>query len=227
MKKSVIVLSLGGSMIIPDDVNTKFLKNFKKVILKNSNKYKFIIVCGGGSLARKYIAALEGRSQKVQSSAGIAATRANAKFMSVFFEQDPDQPVPLTLKKLERLSKKHNLVFCGALGFKPKQTTDSTACEIAAKFKTIFINITNVDGLYSKNPKKFKDVKFIPKISWGEFYKTVNRIKYKPGQHLPLDQTSAKIIRDNKIISYIIGTNPRQLDNLLNNRKFVGSVIAN
>ena len=49
MKKSIVVLSLGGSLIIPDDVNVKFLKQFKRVILRNRKKYKFVIVCGGGS----------------------------------------------------------------------------------------------------------------------------------------------------------------------------------
>ena len=56
--KKVIVLSLGGSLIIPDSINTTYLKTFKKVLLKNKSKYKFIVVCGGGSLARKYISSL-------------------------------------------------------------------------------------------------------------------------------------------------------------------------
>jgi uridylate kinase len=59
MKKKVIVLSLGGSLIIPEKINVKYLKDFKKTILKNKNNYKFIIVCGGGSIARKYISALK------------------------------------------------------------------------------------------------------------------------------------------------------------------------
>ncbi|MFH1889690.1 MAG: UMP kinase, partial [Nanoarchaeota archaeon] len=58
MKKQVIVLSLGGSLIIPDNVDIGFLLKFKKIILRNTKKYKFVVVCGGGSIARKYIAAL-------------------------------------------------------------------------------------------------------------------------------------------------------------------------
>mgnify|MGYP001613518743 FL=1 len=68
MTKKVVVLSLGGSLIIPNDIDTNYLKNFKKVILKNKNEYKFIIVCGGGSIARKYIGAIRdsGGSEKLQ-----------------------------------------------------------------------------------------------------------------------------------------------------------------
>jgi len=48
-----MVLSLGGSLIIPDNININYLKKFKKTILKNTKRYKFIIVCGGGNIARK------------------------------------------------------------------------------------------------------------------------------------------------------------------------------
>ena len=90
MKKSVIVLSLGGSLIIPESVNVKYLEKFKKIILRNSKKFKFVIVCGGGNIARKYISALKKikMNSTFQSFAGISATRMNARFMSYFFHQD-------------------------------------------------------------------------------------------------------------------------------------------
>ncbi|MCK4553329.1 UMP kinase [Candidatus Pacearchaeota archaeon] len=225
MKKRVIVLSLGGSLIIPDKVNLKFLKEFKKVISKNTKKYKFIIVCGGGSIARKYISALQDKPYQTQSTAGIAATRTNAKFMSCFFSQDSFQKIPQEIKKIKKFIKKQDIVFCGALEFKPKQTTDSNAAEIAKYFKTFFINLTNVPGLYDKNPSKNKNAKFISKISWKEFDRMSKKIKFKPGQHFVLDQTSSGIILKNKIKTYILGKNPKQLDNLLNNKKFKATII--
>ena len=87
MKKKVIVLSLGGSLIIPEKIDVNYLKNFKKIILKNTNHYKFIIVCGGGSTARTYISALReaGINERLQGFSGISATRMNARFMSYFF----------------------------------------------------------------------------------------------------------------------------------------------
>ena len=86
MKKKIIVLSLGGSLIIPEKIDYVYLKNFRKVIFANKNKYKFVIVCGGGSLARKYISVLkkDNKTQEFQSFSGIAATRTNARFMSYF-----------------------------------------------------------------------------------------------------------------------------------------------
>ena len=229
MKKRVIVLSLGGSLIIPNEINIPFLKEFKRIILKNTDKHKFVIVCGGGNIARKYINALKkvGMKETFQSFAGISATRMNARFMSYFFNQNQEIGIPHKMKELKKYVKKFDVVFCGALEYKPNQTSDSTSAEIAKKFKTIFINLTDVTGLHDKNPKEYKDAKFIPKISWKNFNKLVNKIKFKPGQHFVLDQTASKIIMKNKIITYILGKDMAQLDNLLKNKKFKGTIIGN
>ena len=225
----MIVLSLGGSLIIPDGIEISFLKQFRKTILKNTSRYKFIVVCGGGNIARKYISALRniGMNETFQSFAGISATRMNARFMSYFFNQNQERGIPHKMRELRRYIKKYDIVFCGALEYKPHQTSDSTAAEIAKRFRTIFINLTNVAGLHDKNPKEHKDAKFIPKISWKDFDRMANRIKFKPGQHFVLDQSASKIIRKNKIITFILGQNMNQLDNLLKNKKFKGTIIGN
>jgi uridylate kinase len=227
MKKKVIVLSLGGSLIVPNGVNIKYLKEFKKVILKNSRKYKFVVVCGGGSVARKYISALRDSkiNEHLQSLSGISATRMNARFMNYFFKINPEHGIPHTLKVLKKYIKKHGIVFCGALEYKPNQTSDSTAAGIAKYFKTKFINLTNVKGLYDKNPAKYKEAKFIPEISWKDFNKMANKSKFQPGQHFVLDQTASGIILKNKIPTYIIGEDMKQLDNLLHNKEFKGTRI--
>ena len=225
--KKVIVLSLGGSLIIPESINTTYLKTFKKVLLKNKSKYKFIVVCGGGSLARKYISSLRNINinEKFQSYAGISATRTNARFMSYFFNQDQKRGIPDKTKEVKKYIKKYDIIFCGALEYNPNQTSDSTSAEIAKEFKCDFINLTDVKGLHDKNPKKFKNAKFIPEISWQEFYEMANKIKFKPGQHFVLDQSASQIIKKNKITTYILGEDMKQLDNLLNKKKFVGTKI--
>jgi uridylate kinase len=227
MKKQVIVLSLGGSLIIPNDVDYKFLKEFKKTLLKNTRKYKFVVVCGGGSLARKYIKALqeEGASLHLQGLAGISATRTNARFMNYFFHHDSESGIPHKIRHIKKILKKRDIVFCGALTYKTSSTSDSQAVEIAAYFNTDFINLTNVQGLYDKNPKKFKNAKFIPKISWKDFYKMASKISFKPGQHFVLDQLSANLIMKNKLKTYILGKNMKNLNSFLKGKKFKGTII--
>ena len=224
----VLVLSLGGSLIIPGEIDFKFLKEFKKVLLRNTKSHKFIVVCGGGNIARKYIYALkkEKLSEKLQSFAGISATRMNARFMTYFFNKDPGHGIPHTKKTVKKYLKKNDVVFCGALEYKPEQTSDSTAAELARIFKTDFINLTDVSGLYNKNPKEYKDAKFIPKISWKKFHELANESKYEPGQHFVLDQTAAEIIMKNKINTYILGKDLKQMENVFRKKEFKGTLIG-
>jgi uridylate kinase len=226
--KKIIVMSLGGSLIIPENVDTDYLRKFKKVIMKNIKHFKFVIVCGGGSTARKYISALEGegKSHYIQSLAGISATRMNARFMSYFFGFDPEKGIAHDMHNVKNLLKTRDIVFCGALRYAPNQTSDATAVKLCAFLKTDFINLTNVKGLYNSNPLDNKNAKFIPKATISEFNRIVLSIPNKPGMHAPVDHTAMKVIREHKIRTYILGKDTLQLDNLLNNKSFEGTTIG-
>jgi uridylate kinase len=230
MKKRVIVLSLGGSMIVPENINVQFLRKFKKLLLEKTRKYKFVVVCGGGSTARKYIGGLENeevpKKRFFQSLLGIASTRLNARFMTYFFNEDANKGIPHDMKEVKNLLRIYDVVFCGALRYAKKETSDGTSAKLANFFKTIFINITNVKGLYEKDPQKNPSAKIIPKISWKNFDKIASSIKYKPGQHFILDQSASKKIKKNKIPTYIIGRDLNQLKNILEEKDFIGTLIG-
>lgn len=228
MKKKVIVMSLGGSLMFKDNkVNVNLLKEFRKIVRKHTKTHKFIIVCGGGSVARMYISALReiGENEILQSFAGISVTRTNARFMSYFFGNDSEGGVPQSTETLKKLINQKDIVFCGALEYHPNQTSDSTAAQIASVFNAEFVNLTVVPGLHDKNPTTHKNAKFIPDINWKDFDKMASKIKFKPGQHFVLDQNASKIIMKNKIKTYILGKNLKNLDNLLSGKKFIGTTI--
>lgn len=227
--KNIIVLSLGGSLIVPDKINLEFLNKFKQVLDKNKKKYKFVVVCGGGKIARTYINSLEttnmNKKRFFQGYLGVAITRLNARFMTYFFGKDANQGIPHNMEEIKNLLKKNSFVFCGALRYTKNETSDGTAAKLAKFFDTCFINLTNVQGLYDKNPKKFKNARFIPEISHKKFYKIIKKIKYKPGQHFVLDQSAAKTIKKHNITTFILGDDIKQLDNVLNNQHFIGTII--
>ncbi len=51
----MIIISLGGSIIVPKDIDSDFIQNFKALILKQVTQgKKFIIITGGGDTARNY-----------------------------------------------------------------------------------------------------------------------------------------------------------------------------
>lgn len=229
MNKEVVVISLGGSQILNNgEVNVPYLNKFKKIIIKHKKRYNFVVVCGGGSVARTYINGLRkiGASEKLQGFAGISVTRTNARFVSYFFGTDQLDGIPHDMAELKRILKSKGLVFTGALRYKPEQTSDSTAAEIARELGGELINITNVDGLYDKNPKEYKNAKFIPEISWNDFNNIVKKMKFAPGQHFVLDQGASRIIKKEGIKTVILGDNLDNLDKLLSGKSFRGTIIS-
>lgn len=226
--KKLIVISLGGSLIIPEKMDPDFLDKFKKTLSRFYKTYKFIIVCGGGTIARDYISALkkEHESNLELSKAGIRATRMNALFMMQFFgKKEANDSLPLNMKDIKDSLAKNKVVICGALRFAKKATSDTTAAKLANYLKTEFINMTNVKGLYKTNPKTNPKAKFISKISWKNFESMALKLKHHPGQHFVLDQQAAVLIRKHKIPTYIIGKNLSNLDKILKNKKFIGTLI--
>jgi len=223
-----IVLSLGGSLIIPAEIDFGFLHKFKKTLRKNYSKCKFVVVCGGGSIARKYISSLkmEKKSARELSLAGIRATRMNALFMMQFFGKEANDYLPLSMKEVKSSLSKNHVVFCGALRYSENSTSDGTAAKLAAFLNSDFINLTNVPGLFSEDPRKNKNAKFIPFESWKEFEKRALKIKFHNGQHFILDQEAATIIKNHKIKTYIIGKNLKNLDSIIKNKKFRGTIIG-
>ena len=222
-----IVISLGGSVIIPNKVDYKYLNNFKKIINKFCKKNKVVIITGGGSTARDYIISLGKvtNNDKLLSIVGIAATRLNSRLVGGIF--GIHDRVPENLQEVKKLLKKRNLVVCGALGYKENMTSDGNAAEVAELIKAdYFVNITNIKGLYNSNPLTNKKAKFIPEINFNDFDKMLSKIKFRPGQHFVLDQSAAKIIKRSKIKTITIGRDLKNLSNLLNGKKFIGTIIG-
>jgi len=223
------VISLGGSLIVPDKVNVEFLESFRKFILKNSKKYKFVVVCGGGKPARNYIKGLDSQKMKdksyFQNLLGISMTRLNARLLTYFFGKDANEGIPHDMKQVKNLLKYNKVVFCGALRYAKNQTSDTNAAKLAHYFKTDFINLTNVKGLYDKDPKKFRSAEFIPWISHKDFLKMALSMKFKPGQNFVLDQNAARIINKYDIRTFILG-DLKEFDKLLAGKYFVGTVVG-
>ncbi|MFH1802763.1 MAG: UMP kinase [archaeon] len=227
MKKEVVVISLGGSLIVPDKMNTPFLIKFIKTLRKHYSTHKFVVVCGGGVIARKYISALkaEHRSEKELANAGIRATRTNAQFIMQMFGKEANDALPKSMKQVKNNLTKNDLVICGALRFAPNSTSDSTAAQLANYLKARFINLTNVAGLFNKDPTKHKDAKLIPEISWKDFHAKASKIKFKHGQNFVLDQQAAKIILKHKIPTYLLGPELNNIAKVLKGKNFKGTLI--
>jgi uridylate kinase len=220
------VISVGGSAIVPDKIDVAFLKKLRSVVRRLSKHNKFVIVCGGGKTARDYISVLraDGVPEALACLAGIVSTKLNASLVSLFLRKG--RFIPDSIQEIKQQLKRENVVVCGALGYQPNMTSDADAAQIAAALDAdAFINVTDVAGLYTKNPKEFKDAKFISRISHADFWKMASRIKFKAGQHFVLDKEAGEIIKKHEIQTIIV----KGLDNLekvILGKPFKGTVIS-
>lgn len=225
--KETIVISLGGSVIVPGEIQVAFLKNFRKFILKFLKRdKKFIIVAGGGSVARNYqkaAAQINRLTDEDKDWLGIHATRLNAHLLRTVFK---NEAYPVVLDSPHKpIRGKHNLYI--ASGWIPGWSTDFDAVELAKRFRaTKVINASNVDYVYDKNPKEFKDARPIENMDWRDYLKIAGK-KWVPGMNVPFDPIASKAAKDAKIAVYFTkGNDLKNIEKILTDKKFKGTIIA-
>jgi len=219
-----IIISLGGSVICPQEIDVSFIKNFIKVILETKNK-KFIIICGGGRICRQYQdAARKGGVilRKYLDWIGIKASVLNAELVRSMFQKKAYEKIIQDPNEIIRTNKK---IILGA-GHKPGSSTDLIAVKMGCRFTAKkIINISNVDYAYSKDPNKHLDAKKIKQISWKDFRKLVGN-RWKPGLNMPFDPIASIKAEKSKLNVIITGKNISNLKNILQDKKFKGTIIS-
>lgn len=230
--KNIIVISLGGSLIVPRHVDWKFLKKFRELIVSEIKKGKrFVIVTGGGYVAREYIQSASKVTQLTRNDQdwlGIHATRMNAHLIKTIFRNYAHPRInknPLTKEDIsEHFS--HGEKIMVAAGWHPGWSTDYVATIHAKRFSAkVLINLSNIQYAYNKDPKKFKDAKKIEEIKWKDFRKIVGN-RWDPGMNVPFDPVASKTAQEIGLEVIIAGgKNLANLKNILAGKKFKGTVI--
>jgi uridylate kinase len=225
-KKELIVLSLGGSIVVPGEINIKFLKRFKGLLLRKiKNGQRFIIVVGGGKTARNYQNAADKVSKLNNEDLdwlGIHSTRLNAHLLRTIFRKYADPVINTNPTKASKF--KEDILI--AAGWKPGFSTDFDAVILAKKYgaKKV-INMSNIDYVYDIDPRKSVLAKPLPNLSWKEYRKLVGN-KWHPGSNAPFDPIASKKAENFGLKVVILnGSNLTNFNNYLNNKKFKGTVI--
>lgn len=221
-----IVISLGGSLIIPDELDLDFLRSFKALIeTEVKNGQSFVIITGGGKICRKYQAAaseLGISSPDELDWLGIHVTRMNAHFFRILMGGLAHGEIITDPQVLGEITKP--VVIAG--GWKSGWSTDLVAVEIAkTSGAKKLVNLSNIDYVYDKDPRKFPDAQKIEKASWAEFRKIIPA-EWSPGVNTPFDPVAAK--RAQELGLEVVIMNGKPLDNLenyLSGKKFKGTVI--
>jgi len=224
-----IVISVGGSLIVPNGgIDDRFLSNLNRLIRRHVKKgRRFFLVAGGGRTARHYRDAskkvIESMSDEDLDWLGIHATRLNAHLLRTIFS---DIAHPRIIENYEKkLTHWREPVAIGA-GWKPGWSTDYDTVLLARDYKAkVIINLSNVDFICDKDPRKFKDAKAIKKITWTELEKVIGK-KWQPGLNTPFDPIALQLAKNLKLTVIIAnGYNFRNLGRILNGESFMGTVV--
>jgi uridylate kinase len=224
--EEVIVISLGGSLIIPDQIDIDFLRDFKKLIISHTEKgKKFIIITGGGKVCRRYQDAAKKLAEASDADLdliGIRALNLNAELVRVVFGDAAQDKIVYTRENPVHFEK--SIIICGAE--KPGSSTDLGAVWLAkgAGAKKV-INLSNTDYVYDKDPNKFPDAKKIEKITWADYEELIPK-EWNPGLNTPFDPIASRLAQaDGMEVQILNGKNIDNLEKCLDGQDFIGTHI--
>ncbi len=225
---NTIVFSLGGSLIAPNGIDTKFLAGFRRVVFDVVRRAsRSVIICGGGNTARTYgaaVRALNPRASDVEVDwMGIEATKLNAWLVREVFGAAAEYQLQYDPTKKIKTAKR---IIVGS-GWKPGCSSDKDAVLAARTYGVdTVVNLSNITYVYDRDPKRFKTARPLPRLSWPAFQEIVGT-HWVPGAHVPFDPVAARLARRWGMSLVIL--NGSQLGNLrefLAGRRFRGSVIG-
>ena len=113
-----------------------------------------------------------------------------------------------------------------AAGWKPGFSTDNDAVLLAERFNAdTVVNLSNIEKVYTDDPRKNPDAKPIDSISWAEFRKMVGD-DWTPGKNTPFDPIASKKAQDlNLTVICAAGKNIENIRSILDGKQFEGTEI--
>ncbi len=224
-----IVMSVGGSLIVPDHIDTDFLTALRNLIERQIATYgrRFIIIAGGGKTARRYQDAAATVSELDPEDLdwmGIHATRLNGHLLRTIF-RDVAHPVMITNPdEIVDVPKGASLIV--AAGYRPGASTDLRAVQIAVNMgATKVMNLSNIDYVYTDDPRKNPSAEKIETACWADFIKLLPS-EWSPGLSSPFDPVAARAAMKHGIeVAIINGERTPEIEKYLENAPFIGTRI--
>ena len=210
MKKRVVI-KLSGRIFSMD--NAKMLKDYASFLVKISKICQPIIIAGGGNIARHYIAHARssGADESTLDELGIEISRLNAKLLIYALKNKAYSHPPTTLQEVRHAVDDGLIVVAG--GLHPGQSTNGTAALIAEKINAEqFLNATDVDGVYDRDPNKFKNAKKFKRIELKNLRTMLVHEDSLAGGYDLMDIVALKIIERSKIKTRILQADIKTLE---------------
>lgn len=234
-----VVLKIGGSLLSPSEetlFDFAFATKLKSLLLGLPEDLRVYISVGGGHLSRKYQQMATDHNENDTLDIhriGIAATNLN---MMVLHGVLDELAIPdiLAFKLYDDfISGAFRLKFGTAKiavvgASKPGASNDYNALQIAETVGAeMIIDVKNVDGVYSADPKLDPNAQFLPKLSWAEYLNVIgNPTEHKPGAHYPVDPQAAREAESKNVKYVIVGSDMDNLRKIILGVEFKGTIIS-
>ncbi|NBD73761.1 UMP kinase [Patescibacteria group bacterium] len=225
MQQAPIIISVGGSLIVPDGIDTDFLASLKALIERElAVGQRFVIITGGGRTARTYQDAARTVTELTAEDLdwlGIHSSRLNAHLVrTVFFAHAH----PEVITNPDEVPSDQALVI--AAGYRPGASTDLRAVQIAVKLGAEkVINLSNINYVYDKDPKVHGDAVPIHESTWADF-RALLPSEWDPGLSAPFDPVAAKEAEAHELeVAVLNGSYLGRLEQYLEGKPFEGTVI--
>ncbi len=166
---------------------------------------KWVIVVGGGLGARVFIRAARelGASETVCDEVAIAVTRIHAK---LFIQALGGAAYPNVVESVQDLRSalvSRDVAVAG--GFWPGQSTFAVAAYCAETIGAHkMLMATNVEGIYDKDPRIYRDAKVIRQIKYSELRRLMEGSPQTAGEYRLVDSVGLSILERSKITLAII-----------------------
>jgi uridylate kinase len=230
MSTSVKVISLGGSIVAPEWVDTQFLSSLYTTITDYLNTHQdsqLIMVVGGGAPARLYQKAyrtvVDAPDADEQDWIGIAATHLNGQLLKALFAPIVHPTVVTDPGKTAAFTERVMI----AAGWEPGFSTDFDAVLLAERFRAdTVINLSNIPKVYTADPRKDENAQPIDTMSWAEFRELIGD-EWSPGINVPFDPVATKKASELGLRVVVAdGKNIENLEKILEDAPFEGTIIG-
>jgi uridylate kinase len=195
-----IVLRVGGS-VVASPVNTELISAYADLArsLKKQG-HEVVMVAGGGSLAREFIAIAKklGLNERSQDEVAISVSRLFAQLFLKKLGEISCGKVALSLNDAAECLRAGKIVVMG--GLKPGITTDAVAALVAEHVKAdLLVKGTDQNGVYDKDPRKYPDAVKLDNLSFEDLPKLFEVNKHKAGMHQIIDPAAVKVLMRERV----------------------------
>jgi len=194
------VVKLGGALFHrePNVVALKEMGTVLEGFVAEGNQ--LVLIAGGGENARTYISAARklGADESTCDLLGIQITRANAELLRLALGSIASSKIPTILSDLPHCVGSGKAVVMG--GLQPGQSTNAVAALAAEITRAeILVNGTDVDGVYTEDPKKNPKAKLIRSVHVDKLLNWAMSGEAFAGRYELLDPLAIKIMQRAKI----------------------------